>query len=674
MGTSSEYVEAHTFERGTAGAAGGGVPDGGRPAWKIAPLRIFAALALFVLTLAVFKILATPADLTIQGDEAGYIYQALSLQGGDLSYDARDQERWLSLGMGEYPVGLFTQAFEGGWAAAKPIGYSVVLAPFLWIFDMRGAHIVGAMLLIAYASCWYFGLRLRWGRPMSIIVTAVATVCSYVWFYAYSAHADLFVATLVGAVSYGCLRASLRAEPLWLWIACCAAGLLATEKIPALLALIPVLVVSASRMRRRHAVIGVAVLAVTGALTSIPYLYYSDGASWSAYGGERYYVGAATPWSGGAVDDLTRVQTDEVITLSYMAERLGSPSSDIPDATLTYVVGRHTGAMTFMPIVPLLVATSLMTLVRRRRRSLPRSTDQEPLSVQATATIGENDLATPCAGTDGVDPIDSDREGADDPMPPAGSEPHSLPMLAWAGISGLVLYAGFYILLFTNNYYGGYHSIGNRYFLQFSAAAMVVPVATRLSERAVLTCAGVATLWAVAILGPHLLRSDSMFNEFWRTSRAQRVLPYDGTQSHSIGSWTGGPDMAVMSGPWLWAASEMLSQTGLIVGDSIEVRAGRDEAGYVTHGPYIQMATGTYRATIVYRSSGTPQESVIHFDAAFIGVPAAATDLPGTSGALVTETIDFDVTRGVGWEFRSLWDGTGDVVLRSIAVERLASD
>ena len=665
MTRSPETVSTRTSEHAVGATDSGASGQQHRPR-RVAPVQIVATVALVVLLAAFVRVLTAPVDHTIQGDEASFVYNALSLQGGDLSYDAHDQERWLSLGMSDQPVGLFTQANDTGWAVAKPVGYSVVLAPFVWLFGARGIQLVGTMLLVAYACCWYFGLRLTWTRETSLIVTTVVTIGSFVWFYAYPAHADLFVATVVGVVSYGCLRAALRSEPVWLWIGACAAGLLITEKVPAFLALTPVLAVAASRIRRRHALIGLIALLTTGALTTIPYLYYSDGASWSAYGGERYSVATTTPWSGGTVEDLHRVRTDEVITMSYVREHLVSPSPDIPDATVSYLVGRHTGMMTFMPIMPPLIVASMAALVRRRGKSRPddAGTSDDTFRTPQLDGAGRDQLAATIEAGEGAG-------GGADPSARRGAPS---PALAWAGVASLVLYIGFYVVLFTNLYYGGFHSVGNRYFLQFSATAMIVPIAGGLSEHAAMACAGIAAVWAVVVLGPHLAQSDVMFREFWHTSAVQRLLPYDGTQIHSLGTWSGEPDLVALSGPWEWKGDETFSQTGTIVGESIEARAGRDPAGFVTVGPYIDMAAGTYRARIVYSCDIEPTATNAQFVAAVVGVTAAETDLVGTSGRVVTATIDFEVTSRSGWEFRSWWDGTGEFTVRSIRVERLDTD
>ena len=108
--------------------------------------------------------------------------------------------------------------------------------------------------------------------------------------------------------------------------------------------------------------------------------------------------------------------------------------------------------------------------------------------------------------------------------------PEPLPPLAWAALLSLLCYSGFYLVLFTNNYYGGGQSVGSRYFLQFSAVAVIVPVAAGVTYKWALRCAAFAFVWTAVVIGPHWMRADTAFVDFWRTAPVQRLLPNDTTQ------------------------------------------------------------------------------------------------------------------------------------------------
>lgn len=423
-----------------------------------------------------------PASLGVRGDQASFVYSALSLRGGDLAYGERDQERWLDLDWAEQPSGLFLQRYEDGWAFAKPYGYSALLVLPLAAAGLRGVSYVGAALVLAYAGCWYTAGRHRWDRATALAVAAAATVASHAWFYGFPAHADLFVAVLVGATIVGCLRARTRGDGAALLVAAAAVGFLTTEKVVAAVVLLPVLVVAASRCTRAIWVGAVLVAALVAGVSMVPYLHYSEGRSWSAYGGERYYAPDVTPWSGGRPSDLVRWPTDRLETPSYALERITNPSSDLPAAIGTFAVGRTTGVLTFLPLVPALLASAVWAARRRPRpKHSPGHDVDRPMFIAATA--------------------------------------------------GLAAYSAFYLVLFTDNYYGGEQSIGNRYFLQISLLAAVVAVAAPVRRTAALRSAAFAAAWAVVVLGPNLRHADRAFHDLGHLSPVQQLLPYETTQT-----------------------------------------------------------------------------------------------------------------------------------------------
>src|SRR3546814_4534723 len=111
--------------RGAAGTGGGTVRTD-RASRFLVGLVVVGGIVLAGAALRVA--MHDPTSEPVSGDQASFVYQALSLRGGDLSYDADDQARWLELGWADQPHGLFVQQRGDGWAFAKPLGYSVLLA------------------------------------------------------------------------------------------------------------------------------------------------------------------------------------------------------------------------------------------------------------------------------------------------------------------------------------------------------------------------------------------------------------------------------------------------------------------------------------------------------------------------------------------------------------------
>lgn len=266
-------------------------------------------------------------------------------------------------------------------------------------------------------------------------------------------------------------------------LAAVAAAALVTEKPPALVALGPLLVLAAWRCPGRTRALAAGAGAVVLGLSILPYLHYSGGESWSAYGGQRYYAPSTTPWSGGTEADLVPWRTGEVLDPGFVADRLLPPDPDVAPAALTYLVGRHTGVLTFTPLAALLLGAAAWRGLRTRR------------------------------------------------APPA--RPGGAARVGAAAALGLAGYAVMYLVLFTDNYFGGGQSVGNRYFLQVSALAAVVAAGAGVAPRVARWCAAGAAVWALVVLAPHVARPHEAFYRLERTSVVQRLLPFEHTQAYA---------------------------------------------------------------------------------------------------------------------------------------------
>lgn len=106
-------------------------------------------------------------------------------------------------------------------------------------------------------------------------------------------------------------------------------------------------------------------------------------------------------------------------------------------------------------------------------------------------------------------------------------------MIGLLAAAGLLAYVALYLVAFTDNYFGGGQSIGNRYFLQVSPLVVLIAAASPLPARAARWCAAGAAVWALVVLHPHLRAPEEAFFHIERTSAVQRALPFDGSQKHA---------------------------------------------------------------------------------------------------------------------------------------------
>lgn len=435
------------------------------------------------LLLAVLTVLTCWGTLThdyreepLVGDQASQLLQAESLAYDDhnLSYDEEDltrfteeELRWEST---PHPSGLFFQRTEDGWAFAKPYGYSVVLAPFLRLLGpAAGAAVTNTLLLLTVEGLVLALLLLRLRGPSVPLVTAGVVLVSNTVTYAYPLMVELFTAALVGTFLYGTLRGLRDQRLLWSLVGFAVAGAMLAEKAPLIAVVAPVAAVALALQAgwwRRALLVGTMVAAFVVGV--VPYLVYSDGQSFSAYRGERFYAAGAAPF-GDAPAPLVRTRTDETFSPGYVRSAVTSGWDDKAVAAFTYVFGRHTGLLVFMPVAVVVLALALLRL---------RRADAVGLAVLAST------------------------------------------------LAFVVLY----VVLFPRNYYGGGQAFGNRYFVQVCPLVAALASTFRLPSRQLVLGSVGALIFGAVTLWPHLTDPEEALVRLQVTTPVQRLFPFEERQ------------------------------------------------------------------------------------------------------------------------------------------------
>lgn len=440
----------------------------------IEPLTAVAWVALIVLLLFRTVDIATNdfREHPIAGDQSAFLMQAQSLAraGHDLVFDEADFERFAALGWFQEPIGLFFQRYDDGWAFAKPYGYSLMAAPALVVFnDVQGMAMTNAFLLFALVVVALVVLRTRYTGPVVPLVAGSFYLLAQPYLYGYVLHSELFLA-LLSAVALGFV--------LWYWrsgnfgfavLAFVVMAFAVTEKPPMLALFVPVAALVLVEQRgwgRRTAL--VAVGACVWAVAVVPYLVYSNGATWNPYSGDRYYAKSAVPFDGREdhePGDWTRAQREEYFEIGVIEKAVSDPGARI-EAALYYFVGRHTGLLVFLPTGLFLLVAALARARRLDRR-------------------------------------------------------------AWVVLAGIFGYIAFYVLFFPNDYIGG-ASLGNRYFLQIAPSILFAVVLAKVSTRAAASAAIAGAVVGLVMLWPHHERPSGAYSEqLNQTTIFQRLLPFE---------------------------------------------------------------------------------------------------------------------------------------------------
>jgi hypothetical protein len=413
----------------------------------------------------------------VSGDQSSFLLQAQSLAGPHhhLSFGRDEQARYVALHWEPAPYGLFFQRHGHGWAFAKPYGYSLVAALPVWALGaVHGMALTNAAMLLALLAVSLAILRSRYSGWVVPLVTLSFFLVAQPYFYGYVMDAELFLALLTAVV---------LALVLWYWksrrlgvalTAFAGMGFAVTEKPPFLVLVLPIVAVvlwQQPSWRVRTALIATGLIA--WGVATVPYVVYSDGATWNPYGGERYYAVTAVPFDGVHLrvnEGWTRAQEDEYFRLDQLGKVVTQPGDRL-ESLAYYFVGRNTGLLVFLP-------TGLFLLIAALARAR-----------------------------------DLDRH-------------------AWSLIAGILGYIAFYVLIFPTDYYGGGASLGNRYFLQVAPSLLAAAVLARVSPRVVAAVAIAGGILGLAFLWPqHLDPSGAYAVGLARTSPIQRLLPFESNQT-----------------------------------------------------------------------------------------------------------------------------------------------
>jgi hypothetical protein len=127
--------------------------------------------------------------------------------------------------------------------------------------------------------------------------------------------------------------------------------------------------------------------------------------------------------------------------------------------------------------------------------------------------------------------------------------------------------------------------------------------------------------------------------------------------------------------PVTYLAKDLASNTGRMEGTTRVAVEGIDKPGALNFGPYISLRPGFYRVAVRYKSTAPVVKEVGTFDVAVGMTPtiAATASLSGTDGAVATAAIVFHVSKhwkGEKFQFRSLWNGSSDLRVLDVRLER----
>ena len=466
--------------------------------WTLESWILFGFILFLILTSALgFDFRTNPKT----GDQASHFMQVLSLAyDGDLHYGEEDIIRWREVGWGDNPGYLFFKGYSKGYCFGKPYGYSLFLAPFVKLWGpIRGSMLGNSCLFMLLLFFSALLLRMKHQGSLLPMMLIGLYLASYAYFYIYVLHTELFLATLTAIYFYLLFR-YLHTNSLWFLAG--ASILLAfgtSEKIQFLLLFSPGFIAALIQGKKyKQKLLLVPLLVLTLLLSISPYLFYSDFQDWNPYSGERYWsfiLPFAPEYDAeqdGATVEARRLKTGRYFSPQYIlktAQKYIEKPKEFILSLYFYFVGAHTGVLVFVPLAAFLLFASM--------------------------------------------------------------GPRHINWRSGAILLGILAYILFYVFLFPENYYGGAHSLGNRYFLQILPVMIALLITTRLDRRALWKSALIGIMMSLVFLWPHHKDPTQAYIKLKRTSWLQRCMPAEINQ-YNMGAFADRQDpINLHLVPWL---------------------------------------------------------------------------------------------------------------------------
>lgn len=372
-----------------------------------------------------------PEKNGIYMDQMSFLLQALSVSyDGDLQYTQRDRQRFLQLGWGDQPVGLFLRKSGERYFFAKPAAYGILAAPFTRFAPNRGCIVLNALLWCGTVLLTFLWLKRWMSEAYAALLALACWGLSAAFFYVFVIHPDLFIVFLLTAFLYIALvpvaERRLEVKHLWAAILGVIAGILVYEKLPIVFFVIALLALWATRGYRRAAAISIAVFALVSCVFAGIHML-EDGHPFP-YQGDRIVV-SQDPFStrSASAESNARTRTGEFFNLATASgflstSRIAAVGGALPRLFSHYFFGRTVGMVPYLTPFFLLLVIAVVRLVR-----------------------------------------------------PAGRHAYWLLLPA-------VAYIIFYFIILPFNYHGGATALGNRYGLQIAPAFVFCVANMRLAR------------------------------------------------------------------------------------------------------------------------------------------------------------------------------------------------
>lgn len=425
------------------------------------------------------------------GDSSTYYMQIQSISKDfDIQYKLEDIERAFENKFDDLPAGMYLiKNEEGRYYYGKEFTYALFAAPFYRLLGNNGILFFNGFMFLIMILMGYLYLRNENEDKVALGISVSYFILSTAFVYVFWIHAEIYNMFLIMTSLFFWERYFKNNNSKNLFIASFTFGLSFIAKLPNIFLFFPLLFYELYRRRFNNSFTMLFIFLIP-VIATYGYFFLNTG-SMSFYGGDRLYYVDTFPFVGG----YDSINEAGIPAFSVSQDRIDALINKdnmkvIPYNLFYYVFGRFTGMFWYYPLTIFALVSTLTTCSHVARHS-QKSNTKSKINLYITQKIDKILILT-----------------------------------------GILLYIIFFCAVIGNNYLGGQHAIGNRYFYVYPAFIFLIQ---KINLKKAILVISIAFL----TLNPVIL--DPIGNSFdppdHQTSFPYSYLPIEYTQLDSLPFW-----------------------------------------------------------------------------------------------------------------------------------------
>lgn len=427
------------------------------------------------------------------GDASTYYMQMQSISNDfDIQYQSKDINRVFENKLDDIPSGMYLiKNEEGNYYYGKEFSYALFAAPFYKLLGNNGILFFNGLMLLIMILMGYLYLRDENGDKVALGVSVSYFILSTAFVYIFWITAEIYNMFLIMASLFFWERYFKNNNSKYLFIASFIFGLAFIAKLPNIFIFLPLLFYELYKKRFNNFFIMLLIFLIP-VIAIYGYFFLNTG-SISFYGGNRLYYLQNFPFVNGY--DSINEAGEPAFSVSQDDRMDALISRDdikvIPYNLFYYIFGKCAGMFWYYPFTLFALFSVFTTYSHYSRLSL-RSKTRSNTNISYVSSNADKILI----------------------------------------LAGIILYIVFFCAVIGNNYLGGQHGLGNRYFYVYPAFIFLIQ---KIELKKAITVIFISILTLNPIILDPIGNSISPFKH--ETSFPYPHFPIEYTQLDNLPFW-----------------------------------------------------------------------------------------------------------------------------------------